>query len=564
MNVQRSVQFVLMVGLVLLMAACSAPNRISSVAVEAEESITVAAPEEARETNDTAEVAETGAYTVSNDESSAAALSGDRVPLSEVLEDLQPQDVFTNFYEITQVPRPSGQMDQIQSFLVAFGEGLGLETLVDDAGNVIIRRPAAAGLESRPGTILQAHMDMVAQKDDDKAFDFATDPIEAYVVGDSIVADGTTLGADDGIGMAMIMAVLQDETLQAGPIEGLFTVDEETTMSGVNGLTPGVLQGTTLINLDSETEGTFTIGSAGGESATVAFSYPQEPAPSDAAAYSVAVTGLQGGHSGVDINLGRGHATKILVRLLKEAAQPYDLRVASIAAGTAGNAIPRKAEALVYIPGPQVEPFRAYSEAFEATVRAELQAVEPDLQIEVTEATAPPQVMASTAQSTLINALYGTPQGVLRMSDAVPGLVETSTNMGITNVQDGQVEVIHYLRSSVNSALQDTAQMIGSVWDLAGATTEVAGAYSGWTPDPDSPILALMREVYVDLYGEEPAVAAVHAGLECGIIAGPYPEMDMISIGPTLANVHSPSERLTISSVAKVMDLLTATLEDLP
>ena len=564
MNVRQIVQLVLTVGLAVLMAACSAPSTDSTTAIDAGESLVAAATERAPETSATAGASEASVYTVSADEVSAAAPSGNRVPLEEALDRLQPQDVFTNFYNITQVPRPSGQLDQIRAFLVNFGEGLGLETLEDDAGNVIIRRPAAPGLEDRQGVILQAHMDMVAQKDDDKVFDFSTDPIEAYVVGDTIVADGTTLGADDGIGMAMIMAVLQDETIQAGPIEGLFTVDEETTMSGVNGLAPGVLQGTTLINLDSETEGTFTIGSAGGESATVAFSYPQEPAPSDTAAYTVAVTGLQGGHSGVDINLGRGHATKILVRLLKEAAEPYGLRVASIAAGTAGNAIPRKAEALVYVPGTQVEAFRQFSDAFEATVRRELQEVEPDLQIEVTEATAPPQVMASTDQSTLINALYGTPQGVLRMSDTVPGLVETSTNMGITNVQDGQVEVSHYLRSSVNSALQDTAQMIGSVWELASATTEIVGAYSGWTPDPDSPILALMRDIYVDLYGQEPSVSAVHAGLECGIIAGPYPDMDMISIGPTLENVHSPSESLTIPSVSRVMVLLTATLEQMP
>jgi dipeptidase D len=550
MNVQTSIRLALMVSLALLLAACATPNMVGPAAVDAGESAIAATS--------------AGAYSAGADEASAAAPSVDRVPLGVVLDDLQPRDVFTNFYEITQVPRPSGQMDQIQAFLVAFGEGLGLETIVDEAGNVIIRRPAAAGLENRPGVVLQAHMDMVAQKNDDKVFDFATDPIAAYVDGDYIVADGTTLGADDGIGMAMIMAVLQDETLQAGPIEGLFTVDEETTMSGINGLAAGVLQGKTLINLDSEAEGTFTIGSAGGERATVQFSYSQEPAPSDMAAYAVTVTGLKGGHSGVDINLGRGHATKILVRLLKEAAEPYGLRLAGVSSGTAGNAIPREAEALVYVPGPQVEPFRQFSEAFEAKVRAELQAVEPDLQVEVTEGTAPPQVMALVAQATLINALYATPQGVLRMSDAVLGLVETSTNIGITNVQDGQAEISCYLRSSVDSALEDTGQMIASVWELADNPAEFSDAYGGWAPDPNSPVLALMRDVYVDLYGHEPIVSAVHAGLECGVVATTYPEMDMISIGPTLENVHSPSERLTISSVARVMDLLTATLEQMP
>jgi dipeptidase D len=455
MNVQTSIRLALMMSLALLLAACSTPNMAGTAVVDAGESAIAATSADA--------------YTAGADQVSAAAPSAGRIPLGEALDDLQPRDVFTNFYEITQVPRPSGQMDQIRAFVVAFGEGLGLETIVDEAGNVIIRRPAAAGLENHPGVVLQAHMDMVAQKNDGKMFDFATEPIAAYVDGDYIIADGTTLGADDGIGMAMIMAVLQDEALQAGPIEGLFTVDEETTMSGINGLAAGVLQGNTLINLDSEAEGTFTIGSAGGERATVLFSYPQEPAPAGMAAYAVTVTGLKGGHSGVDINLGRGHATKILVRLLTEAGEPYGLRVAALSAGTAGNAIPREAEALVYVPGPQVEPFLQFSEAFDAKVRAELGAVEPDLRVEVTEAAAPPGVMASSAQTTLINALYATPQGVLRMSDAVPGLVETSTNMGITSVQDGQGEVSCYLRSSVDSALEDTGQMIASVWELAGA-----------------------------------------------------------------------------------------------
>ena len=278
-------------------------------------------------------------------------------------------------------------------------KGLDCETIVDQAGNVIIRRPPAPGLEKREGVVLQAHMDMVPQKDNEKTFDFTTDPIEAFVDGEYIVTEGTTLGADDGIGMAMIMAVLQSETLQAGPIEGLFTVDEETDMSGINGLAPGVLQGKTLINLDSEEEGTFTIGSAGGEHAEIHFSYAQAQAPEDMVSYQIRVEGLQGGHSGVDINLGRGHATKILVRLLKEAVEPYGLRVASISSGTAGNAIPREAEALVLLAGEQVEPFLKFSKDFEATVRSELQAVEPDLGIVVTEAEAPQQVMEASFQA---------------------------------------------------------------------------------------------------------------------------------------------------------------------
>ncbi len=561
MNNENRIRFVLIISLALLLAACSTPEIASSTAVEAEEPVVSTAAVSSTEPP-TAEIAE--AALDSEPAASEATLLMDNVPLGDALDELQPRDVFNNFYDITQVPRPSGHTEQIQAFLLAFGEGLGLETIVDRAGNVIIRRPPAPGLENREGVVLQAHVDMVPQKTDEKAFDFASDPIQAFVDGDYIVTDGTTLGADDGIGMAMIMAVLQSETLQTGPIEGLFTVDEETDMSGINGLAADVLHGTTLINLDSEEEGTFTIGSAGGERANVTSSYAQEPVPAEMMSYQAKVAGLKGGHSGVDINLGRGHATKILVRLLKEAAEPYGLRVATISSGTAGNAIPREAEALVFIAEAQVEPFLKFSEDFEATVRSELQAVEPDLRVEVTEAEATQQVMGKDFQATLIDALYGTPQGVLRMSDAVPGLVETSTNTGITNAQDGQLEVICYLRSSVDSALADTGQMIASVWELADIPVEFSDAYGGWTPDPDSPILALMQEVYAGLYGQEPTISAVHAGLECGVVTSAYPDMDMISVGPTIENVHSPSERLYIPSVAKTMELLTETLEQMP
>ena len=562
MKAQNKIPFVLIMSLALLLAACSAPQMTNSTAVEAGETIGSTAASLAPTKTPLTE--NTEAAPESPPVSNAPASPMGIVPLEAAFDDLQPQDVFRNFYNITQIPRPSGQMEQIRAFLVAFGEGLGLETIVDQAGNVIIRKPAAAGLENRESVVLQAHMDMVPQKTDEKGFDFAIDPIQAFVDGDYIITDGTTLGADDGIGIAMIMAVLQSETLQMGPVEGLFTVDEETDMSGINGLASDVLQGTTLINLDSEEEGTFTIGSAGGEHASVHFRYEQAPAPVDMVSYEVRVEGLKGGHSGVDINLGRGHATKILVRLLKEAAEPFGLRLASISGGTAGNAIPREASALVFIADAQVAPFLSFAEDFEATLRSELQAVEPDLRVEVKEAEAPQQVMNESFQTILINALYGTPQGVLRMSDVVPGLVETSTNMGIANALDGQLEVICYPRSSVDSALADAGQMIASVWELAGYTVEFSDSYSGWSPDADSPILGLMQEVYKDSYGHEPEIMAVHAGLECGVIGGTYPDMDMISVGPTIENVHSPSESLYIPSVAMVMDLLTATLEQIP
>lgn len=488
----------------------------------------------------------------------------DAVPLANALPDLTPRDVFTNFYQLTQVPRPSGATDHIRAFLVEFGQGLGLETIVDGAGNVIIRKPAAAGFENRQGVVLQAHMDMVVQKTEDTGFDFATDPIRPYVSSDYVIAGGTTLGADDGIGMALMMAVLQSDTLQSGPIEALFTVDEETTMAGVMGLDGDTLQGRILINLDSETEGVFTIGSAGGAQVTVHAAYEQALAPAGMVPYLLRVQGLQGGHSGVDIHLGRGNATKLLVRLLKQTAGPLGLRLASLSGGTVGNAIPRDASALVFAPEAEAEAFAQAVSEFEATAQAELAAVEPDLTVELAPAPAPAFVMDEGFQSRLIDALYVTPQGVLRLSDAVPGLVETSTNLGVTNAQDGQLEVVCYTRSSVNSALEDVNMMITSVWELAGLQAEIGGAYAGWTPDPASPILALLRSAYVDLYGVEPEVTAVHAGLECGAISGVYPDMDMISIGPTLSGVHSPAERLSIPSVAKVMDLLIEVLQRTP
>jgi dipeptidase D len=487
-----------------------------------------------------------------------------KIPFKDALGDLEPQDVFQNFYDITQVPRPSGHMDQIREFLVSFGQDLGLETVVDDAGNVIIRKPAAAGFENRQGVILQAHMDMVPAKDDDLAFDFATDPIQAVVSGDYLVTEGTTLGADDGIGMAMTMAVLQSQTLQTGPVEGLFTVDEETDMSGANGLKDDVLQGSILINLDSEWDGVFLIGAAGGGHVSVTSTYPQVPAPAGMVSYQVKVQGLKGGHSGVDIDIGRGHAIKLLVRLLKGAIEPYELRVASLTGGTAANAIPREAVAVVLLPDHQVEAFTAYVQAFEATVKSELAAVEPDLSVELGTAESPAQGMDGSFQAVLLDALYANPQGVMRMSDALPGLVETSNNLGVVNVQDGQMEVVCTPRSSVDSALEDVSQMIASVWELAGYQVALEDYYPGWNPDPESPILGLMEATYRDLYGQEPDVMAVHAGLECGVIGAKYPGMDMISIGPTLNDVHSPAESLLIPSVGNVMELLLEVLQNIP
>lgn len=332
-------------------------------------------------------------------------------------------------------------------------------------------------------------------------------------------------------------------------------------MDGALGLQPGVLQGDTLINLDSEDEGVFTIGSAGGDYIDIDTTYNQVAAPSAGAAYSVTVSGLQGGHSGVDIAKNRGHATKLLVRYLSPAVEQYGLRLASLAGGSAANAITTHAEALVVVPEDQVEAFVQSIPAYAAVVQAELAAVEPDLTVEATPATMPAQVMDEEAQRDLLDVLYGMPQGVVRMSDAVPGLVETSTNMGIVTSVDGQVAITCLPRSSVDTALDDVNQRIASVVNLADVPVTVSGRYSGWNPNPESPILLLMQDVYEKLYGREPEVSAIHAGLECGTIASKYPGMDAISIGPTLQEVHTPNERLNVATVKALNDLLLATLE---
>ena len=489
---------------------------------------------------------------------------GEKIPLEQAVESLKPKDVWENFYNLTQVPRPSHHEEKVRDFLVEFGKDLDLETVVDQSGNVIIRKPATEGMQDYKGVVLQGHMDMVPNKTADKDFDFLNDPIEAYLQGGWITADRTTLGADDGIGLAIIMAVLQSQNIEHGPLEGLFTVNEEDGFDGAFGLKPGVLQGSILLNLDWETEGSFAFSSAGGEVGTISSTYQEEDAPQNMQAYRLDVQGLKGGHSGVDINLGRGHAIKLLVRFLSYAIQNFDIRIAEISGGAANNAIPHEASALVLVPGNKLVDFKSSVQDYENIFQQEMAVVEPDLSFKAETANLPGKVMGETFQKQLVNLIYSTPQGVMRMSDDVPGLVETSTNMGIVQVKDGELRVTFYPRSSVDTALDDIAGMISSVWSLGGYQVNFNGRYPGWKPDPDSPILALMKEVYLDLYGKEAEVVAVHAGLECGVIHAKYPEMGILSFGPTLVDVHTPDERLEAASVPKVMDLLVETLKRIP
>ncbi len=493
-----------------------------------------------------------------------AGAMAEKVPLEVAINYLAPQDVWQHFYEMTQIPRRSLHEEKVRTFLVQFGNGLGLETYVDEVGNVLIRKPPALGMENRKGVILQAHMDMVADQTPGTVHDWDNDPIAAYVEDDWVKAEGTTLGADDGIGVALAMAILQSNTIAAGPLEALITVNEEAGMDGATGLAPDILTGDILINLDGETEGEFTIGCAGGEAADIRTPYHETALPPGMPAYRVAVQGLKGGHSGTAINLGQGNAAKLLVRFLKDAAGRYGLRVAQIDSGTAANAIPRDGSAIVCIPVGRDAEFLQHVAQYEAILKNELGAVETRLSVTAAAADPPHRIMNEKAQRDLINAFYATPQGVIRMSDNVAGLVETSTNMGVARAADRVLECSNRIRSSVDTSVDDVGAMLSSVWELAGAQVRFSGRYPGWKPNPGSPIVLLMSDVYRNLFGREPSVVAIHAGLECGTIYGKYPNLDMISVGPTMQDVHSPAERLFAPSVQKAMDLLVETLRQIP
>ncbi len=487
-----------------------------------------------------------------------------RVSLGDATDFLMPKAIWENFYNLTKVPRPSHGEAQISAYMANFGKGLALETTVDEVGNVLIRKPATPGMENRKVLILQAHMDMVAQKDADKDFDFQKDPIQAYIEDGWVKANGTTLGADDGIGVAIIMALLEDKELVHGPLEALFTVNEEDGFTGVHGLKPDLLKGDIYINVDSETEGEFTIGSAGGLYIDAKKNYSEEETPARMVGYKIAIKGLKGGHSGTDINLGRGNAAKILSRLLWTSQRLFGLRIASFNGGDRYNAIPREADAVVAVPESEADSFAKYVQEFEATVQKELSATEPGLVVKAERADLPAKLMVAQSAVSLVSAVYSCQNGVMRMSDAVPGLVETSTSMGILKAENGEFWAGFYVRSSLDSARDDTGNMIQSVFELAGANISFPDSYSGWAPNPASPILGLMKQVYLDKFGQEAKVVAIHAGLETSVVGEKYPGMDMISLGPTLQHVHSPDERLEVPTVSKLYDLLTETLMRVP
>jgi dipeptidase D len=484
--------------------------------------------------------------------------------MSNELLNLEPIELWKHFYSLTRIPRPSKHEDRIIEFAKNFGKSLGLETIVDEVGNVIIRKPATAGMENRKGVILQGHLDMVPQKNSDTNHDFENDPIEAWIDGEWVKARGTTLGSDNGMGVAAAMAVLSSNDLVHGPVEALFTIDEETGMTGAFGLKPGILNGDILLNMDSEDEGELYIGCAGGTNANVIFRYNAESVAGDVKAYQIKITGLRGGHSGLDINLGRGNSNKVLFRLIHSAAADFGLRLASVNGGSLRNAIPRESFAEVVVPTDHSAAFEQWLVEFTAVVTAELSRTEPGLKIEAVPGYIPASLIDADTQRRLTQAIYACPNGVIRLSDAMPGLVETSTNLAIVKSIDGEIKIQCLLRSSVDSAKEDLANMVESVFRLAGAEVVMDGTYPGWKPNPDSPILRTMQEVYNAKWGKIPEIKAIHAGLECGILGANYPHWDMISFGPTIRFPHSPDEKVNIPSVNLFWEFLVETLKNVP
>ncbi|MCF8380463.1 MAG: aminoacyl-histidine dipeptidase [Bacteroidales bacterium] len=480
------------------------------------------------------------------------------------IKNLYPKNVWGIFHDLTQIPRPSKKEQAAAEYAKKFGEKLGLKTIVDEIGNVIISKPATPGLENRMGIVLQAHLDMVPQKNSDKVHDFEKDPIETMIDGEWVTANGTTLGADNGIGVAAALAVLASDDLVHGPLEALLTIDEETGMTGAFELKSGVLKGDILLNLDSEDEGELYIGCAGGMNTSGSFDYKQVGSPAGYLAYQLILRGLKGGHSGLDINLGRGNAIKLMNRFLWEATKKMDLKIASFEGGSLRNAIPREAFVTVLVKESKKSELEKLVSEFNKVFIHEYQGAEPNLSFSTKPVDVPEKVMHEEAQDRFIKMVYGIPNGVMRMSAEMPEIVETSINLAIVKAIKGEVSALCLIRSSVDSAKFNVGNATQAVMELAGATVIHDGTYPGWKPNLNSPILKTMKTVYNDKFGKVPEIKVIHAGLECGIIGDAYPEMDLISFGPTIRFPHSPDEKINIKTVGLFWDYLVETLKAAP
>lgn len=484
--------------------------------------------------------------------------------MNSEIRQLQPTQLWNKFADLNAVPRPSKKEERVIAFMKDFGKSLGLETIEDKVGNVIIKKPATKGMEDRKPIVMQSHLDMVHQKNNDTKFDFDTQGIEMYVDGDWVRAKGTTLGADNGLGVATIMAILESKDIAHPAIEALFTIDEETGMTGAMGLEGGLLNGEILLNLDTEEDDEIGVGCAGGIDVTATRSYEVEETPEFKTGFKITVKGLNGGHSGMDIHKGLGNANKIMNRLMFDGFENFGLRISEIDGGSLRNAIPRESNAIVAIDAIHEAAFISEMNDLANEIKAELKTMEPKLTIEVSKIETPATIMDLGVQEGLTRAIYAACNGVYRMSADIPDLVETSNNIARVIVKGGEVKIGCLTRSSVESSKFDLANMLRATFELTGCEVEFSGDYPGWTPNMDSAILKVMSKLYKDMNGKEAHVAACHAGLECGILGTNYPKMDMISFGPNIKGAHSPDERAQISSAQKYWKFVLEILKNIP
>ena len=482
--------------------------------------------------------------------------------MSEI-KNLKPECIWRNFDALTQVPRPSGHLEKVQQFLLDFAKNTGVEAFKDEAGNIVMRKPATPGMENRKTVILQAHMDMVPQKEKTSTHNFETDPIQTYIDGEWVRAKGTTLGADDGLGVAAIMAVMEAKDLKHGPIEALITADEETGMYGANGLPGGELEGEILLNLDTEQEGELIIGSAGVD-ITATLDYQEAESDKTDAAVKITIKGLKGGHSGLEICEGRGNANKMMVRIVREAIAEDEACLASWHGGNMRNAIPREAEVVLTLPKENVEDLKAIVAEYKETFNNEYKGIESEIEVVAEDVALPEMIVPQEIQDNLVDAIYAAHNGVWRYIPTMPEIVETSSNLAIVDIDGGKAAIKILARSSSETMKEDLSTSLESCFNMAGMKVEFSGAYGGWDPNTDSELIKVMRNIYKNLFNEEPTVQVVHAGLECSIILSKYPGLDICSFGPTLLSPHTPTERAHWPSTTKFWDLLVKTLEEIP
>ncbi|MEQ8519722.1 MAG: aminoacyl-histidine dipeptidase [Cytophagales bacterium] len=484
--------------------------------------------------------------------------------MNEEIRSLEPKPLWNYFSDLNAVPRPSKKEERVIAFMKSFGESLGLKTVVDDIGNVIIKKPASSGMEDRQTVVLQSHLDMVHQKNADTDFEFEKEGIKMMVEDDWVKAKGTTLGADNGIGVASIMALLASKDIQHPAIEALFTIDEETGMTGAQELKPGYLDGKLLLNLDTEDDRELTIGCAGGIDISASGTYQSVGLGSNYSYFSITVKGLTGGHSGMDIHLGRGNANKIMNRILMECSVKHDLKVCEIDGGGLRNAIPRESSAVIAIENSNLSAFEKELETLKKTIKNENKETDPSLDIVLNKSSKKHEALNEEFQFKILRSIGTCPNGIFRMSPNIPGLVQTSNNLARVLIKDNSYSILCLTRSALDSEKMELANNIKGAFELAGASVSLDGSYPGWAPNPNSKIVDVMADLYRKMHKEEPDVNACHAGLECGIIGSHYPEMDMVSFGPNIRGAHSPDEKVQISSVQKFWEYLLETLKLVP